>query len=66
MLEIISLRYLPLAPFRCFEMRMADDLAVNREARASADQFANNRQVSILAFVDGVGFESNRAGLDAV
>ncbi len=37
-----------------------------QEAAASIRKAANREQVVLLAFIDGVGFESNRRGLDGV
>ena len=42
-----------------------DDLEI-REARTSIDEKSKSGETVLLAFVDGVGFESNRAGLDGV
>jgi hypothetical protein len=43
-----------------------DDLEIREAAEAIAEENADGASITLLGFIDGVGFESNRAGLDGV
>lgn len=43
-----------------------DDLEIREAAQAIAAEKAEGMDITLLGFIDGVGFESNRAGLDGV
>ncbi|GMU26368.1 MAG: hypothetical protein AMXMBFR16_12730 [Candidatus Uhrbacteria bacterium] len=43
-----------------------DDLEIREAVDAISSEIASGSDITLLAFIDGVGFESNRAGLDGV
>lgn len=43
-----------------------DDLEIREAADAIEKENGRGRKITLLGFIDGVGFESNRAGLDGV
>lgn len=43
-----------------------DDLEIREAADAIAKENASGANITLLGFIDGVGFESNRAGLEGV